>query len=82
MRVHGFAGHQADWDLVMGCDATFMVGSGFPYLEFLSKECDAWGLQINIGGRMLSLRYPMEINLGGSAATCVRCCHCLERKTY
>jgi pyruvate dehydrogenase (quinone) len=47
-----------------------MVGSAFPYSEFLPKPGHARGVQIDIRGEMLSLRYPMEVTLlGDSAAT-------------
>jgi pyruvate dehydrogenase (quinone) len=55
---------------MMECDTLLMVGSGFPYSEFLPKEGQARGVQIDIEPGMLSLRYPMEVNLvGDSAAT-------------
>ena len=46
-----------------GCDTLLMIGLGFPYLEFLPKEGAASGVQIDLKPDMLSLRYPMEINL-------------------
>src|ERR1700712_1028941 len=44
-----------------------MIGSGFPYSEFLPKEGQARGVQIDIAPEMLSIRYPMEVNLVGDA---------------
>jgi pyruvate dehydrogenase (quinone) len=53
-----------------GCDTFLMVGSAFPYSEFLPKPGEARGVQIDIDPARLSLRYPMEVNLvGDSAAT-------------
>ena len=49
-----------------------MVGSGFPYSEFLPKEGQARGVQIDIEPDMLSLRYPMEVNLLGDSAETLR----------
>jgi pyruvate dehydrogenase (quinone) len=47
-----------------------MVGSSFPYSEYLPKEGQARGVQIDLDGRRLSMRYPMEVNLvGDSRAT-------------
>ena len=43
------------------CDTLLIVGSSFPYSEFLPKEGQARGVQIDLDGRMLSLRYPMEV---------------------
>jgi pyruvate dehydrogenase (quinone) len=55
---------------MMECDTLLMVGSGFPYSEFLPKEGQARGVQIDIEPGMLSIRYPMEVNLvGDSKAT-------------
>jgi pyruvate dehydrogenase (quinone) len=44
-----------------------MVGSSFPYAEFLPKTGKARGVQIDIDGRMVGMRYPMEVNLVGDA---------------
>ncbi len=68
----GLLGTKPSWDMMMECDTLFMVGSGFPYSEFLPKEGNARGVQIDIEGRMLSLRYPMEVNLHGDAALTLR----------
>ena len=49
-----------------------MVGSTFPYSEFLPEEGQARWVQIDIDGRMLGIRYPMEVNLVGDAAETMR----------
>jgi len=54
------------------CDTLLMVGSSFPYSEFLPAEGQARGVQIDIDGRMLGIRYPMEVNLIGDAAETLR----------
>ena len=54
------------------CDTFLMVGSAFPYSEFLPKEGKARGVQIDIEADMLSLRYPMEVNLVGDSAETLR----------
>src|SRR4051812_34500979 len=68
----GLLGTKPSWDLMMGCDTLLMVGSGFPYAEFLPEEGQARGVQIDIDARMLGLRYPMEVNLQGDAAETLR----------
>ncbi|MFW5784614.1 MAG: thiamine pyrophosphate-requiring protein [Chitinispirillaceae bacterium] len=68
----GLLGTKPSWDLMMQCDALFMIGSGFPYSEFLPKPGQARGVQIDILPRMLSLRYPMEVNLHGDSALTLR----------
>jgi pyruvate dehydrogenase (quinone) len=66
----GLLGTKASWDLMQDCDTLLMVGSSFPYTEFLPKEGKARGVQIDRDAGMLGLRYPMEVNLlGDSAAT-------------
>ncbi|CAG1012245.1 pyruvate dehydrogenase (quinone) [Burkholderiaceae bacterium] len=78
----GVLGSKPSWDLMEQCDTLLMVGSGFPYAEFLPKEGQARGVQIDVDGRMLSLRYPMEVNLvGDSAATLRALIPHLQRKT-
>ncbi len=64
----GLLGTKASWDLMQGCDTLLMIGSGFPYTEFLPKLGQARGVQIDIDAGMLGLRYPMEVNLIGDAA--------------
>ena len=77
----GLLGTKPSWDLMMGCDAFLMVGSSFPYSEFLPKEGKARGVQIDIDGRMVGIRYPMEVNLvGDSKETLQALLPKLERK--
>lgn len=64
----GLLGTKASWDLMQDCDTLLMVGSSFPYTEFLPKEGQARGVQIDLDAGMLGLRYPMEVNLVGDAA--------------
>ena len=68
----GMLGTEPSYDLMMECDTLLMIGSGFPYSEFLPKEGKARGVQIDIAPDMLSLRYPMEVNLVGDAAETLR----------
>ena len=78
----GFLGTRASYEMMRDCDTLLMVGSGFPYAEFLPEEGSARGVQIDVDGRMLSLRYPMEVNLvGDSAATLRALLPLLRRKT-
>ena len=68
----GLLGTKPSWNLMTGCDTLLMIGSGFPYSEFLPKEGQARGVQIDIKPDMLSLRYPMEVNLVGDSAETLR----------
>ncbi|GAB7028220.1 thiamine pyrophosphate-requiring protein [Geotalea toluenoxydans] len=78
----GLLGTKPSYELMMNCDTLLMIGSGFPYSEFLPREGQARGVQIDIDPRMLSLRYPMEVNLQGDTALTLRALlPLLEKKT-
>jgi pyruvate dehydrogenase (quinone) len=68
----GLLGTKPSSDMMNECDTLLMIGSGFPYSEFLPKEGAARGVQIDIKADMLSLRYPMEVNLVGDSAETLR----------
>jgi pyruvate dehydrogenase (quinone) len=68
----GLLGTKPSWDMMMGCDTLLMVGSSFPYSEFLPEEGHARGVQIDLDGRMLGIRYPMEVNLVGDSRETLR----------
>jgi pyruvate dehydrogenase (quinone) len=78
----GILGAKASFDMMNECDTLLMVGSSFPYSEFLPEEGQARGVQIDIDGKMVSLRYPMEANLVGDAQATLRALiPLLERKS-
>lgn len=78
----GLLGTTPSWNVMMNCDTLLMVGSSFPYGEFLPKEGQARGIQIDIDGRMVGLRYPMELNLIGDSKQTLRALiPLLKRKT-
>jgi pyruvate dehydrogenase (quinone) len=68
----GLLGTRPSWNLMNECDTLLMVGSSFPYSEFLPAAGQARGVQIDIDGRMLSIRYPMDVNLIGDSAVTLR----------
>lgn len=68
----GLFGTNASHEMMKNCDTLLMVGSGFPYAEFLPEEGQARGVQIDLDGRMLSIRYPMEVALVGDSAETLR----------
>jgi pyruvate dehydrogenase (quinone) len=68
----GLLGTKPSWDLMKGCDTFLMIGSAFPYSEFLPDPGDARGVQIDINGTLLSLRYPMEVSMVGDSAVTLR----------
>jgi pyruvate dehydrogenase (quinone) len=63
----GLLGTKPSWTLMSECDTLLMVGSSFPYSEWLPKPGQARGIQIDIEPTMLSIRYPMELALVGDA---------------
>jgi len=63
----GLLGTKPSWTLMNECDTLLMVGSSFPYSEFLPQPGKARGVQIDLDGRMLNIRYPMELGLVGDA---------------
>src|SRR5690349_1463786 len=68
----GLLGTRPSYRMMMECDTLLMVGSAFPYSEFLPPEGAARGVQIDIDARMLSIRYPMDVNLVGDSASTLR----------
>ena len=77
----GLLGSKPSWDMMAECDTLLMVGSSFPYSEFLPKEGQARGVQIELDPKMVSIRYPMEVNLIGDSAETLRALlPLLERK--
>jgi pyruvate dehydrogenase (quinone) len=68
----GLLGTKPSYDLMMGCDTLLMIGTGFPWSEFLPKEGQARAVQIDIDPAMLGLRYPVEVNLHGDSALTLR----------
>jgi pyruvate dehydrogenase (quinone) len=68
----GLLGTEPSDYMMQSCDTLFMIGSSFPYSEWLPREGQARGVQIDIKARMLSVRYPMEVNLCGDAGPTLR----------
>jgi pyruvate dehydrogenase (quinone) len=68
----GLLGTKPSDDMMENCDTLLMVGSSFPYSEWLPPEGQARGVQIDIDGRLIGMRYPMEVNLVGDAAETLR----------
>ncbi|MEX2572834.1 MAG: thiamine pyrophosphate-requiring protein, partial [Balneolaceae bacterium] len=68
----GLLGTRASYTLMRECDTLLMIGSSFPYSEFLPEEGQARGIQIDIDGKMLGIRYPMEVNLVGDSRNTLR----------
>src|SRR5919201_556047 len=77
----GLLGTKPSWTLMNECDTLLMVGSSFPSSEWLTKPGAARGIQIDLDGTMLSIRYPMECPMVGDAKeTLAELVPLLERK--
>ncbi len=68
----GLLGSRPSWEMMMDCDTLLMVGSSFPYSEFLPEEGQAQGIQIDIDPAMIGIRYPMDVQLIGDAGETLR----------
>jgi pyruvate dehydrogenase (quinone) len=77
----GLLGTKPSYDLMEGCDTLLMVGTSFPYSEWLPKPGQAQAVQIDIDARMVGIRYPTDVDLVGDAAETLRALSpLLERK--
>ncbi len=68
----GLLGTRPSWEMMQEADTLLMVGTSFPYSEVPAPGGQGAGVQIDIAPRMLSLRYPMEVNLCGDCAPTLR----------
>ncbi len=68
----GWLGTDASNELMKLCDTLLIVGSQFPYTEFLPKPGQARAVQIDIDGKSLGSRYPTEVNLAGDSGETLR----------
>src|SRR5919206_2193141 len=68
----GLLGTKPSNDMMEGCDTLLMVGTSFPYSEWLPEEGQARAVQIDIDGRLVGMRYPTEVNLVGDARETLR----------
>ena len=68
----GLLGTTASYELMKGCDTLFMVGTSFPYSEFLPKEGQARCVEIDIEASRIGIRYPVDVQLVGDAKETLR----------
>lgn len=64
----GLLGTRPSQDMMNECDTLLMVGTRFPYAEFLPVDRKVRAIQIDLDAEALGLRFPTEINLHGDAA--------------
>jgi pyruvate dehydrogenase (quinone) len=68
----GLLGSKPSYDMMMECDTLFMVGTSFPYAEWLPKEGQARCVEIDIDARMIGSRYPADVHLVGDSRETLR----------
>jgi pyruvate dehydrogenase (quinone) len=61
----GLLGTRPSQEAMEQCDTLLMVGTAFPYIEFLPKPGQARGIQIELDPTRIGLRYPVEVGLVG-----------------
>ena len=68
----GLLGTKPSQEAMEGCDTLLMVGTSFPYLEFLPKPGHAKGVQIELDPKRIGLRFPVEVGLVGDCRRVLR----------
>lgn len=68
----GLLGTKPSWEMMRDCDTLLMIGTTFPYAEYLPKDGQARAVQIDIEPRNVGIRYPTEVNLIGDSAETLR----------
>ena len=63
----GLLGTDPASDAMNEADTLFMIGTSFPYIDYLPKPGQAKGIQIDIKAEKIGLRYPVEVGLVGDA---------------
>jgi pyruvate dehydrogenase (quinone) len=77
----GLLGTKPSHEMIMNCDVLFMIGTSFPYAEWLPEEGSAKCVEIDIDGKMIGIRYPADVHLIGDAkSTLTELIPLLERK--
>jgi pyruvate dehydrogenase (quinone)/pyruvate oxidase len=78
----GLLGTKPSQEAMEDCDTLLIVGSSFPYIEFMPKPGQARGVQIELDPKRIGLRYPVEVGLIGDSALCLQALQpLLKRKT-
>ena len=67
----GLLGTRPSQEALEQCDTLLLVGTSFPYIEFLPKPGQARAVQIDLDVTRIGLRYPVEIGLAGDSRVCL-----------
>ena len=65
----GLLGTRPSYEMMMDCDTLLIVGSNFPYTQFMPEFGQARAIHIDIDGTLIGMRYPTELNMVADAAT-------------
>jgi pyruvate dehydrogenase (quinone) len=68
----GLLGTKPSQEVMEDCDTLLIVGSSFPYIEFMPKPGQARGIQIELDPKRIGLRYPVEVGLVGDSRNTLR----------
>jgi pyruvate dehydrogenase (quinone) len=63
----GLLGTRPSYELMRDCDTLLIVGSNFPYSQFLPEYGAARAVQIDVDGSAIGMRYPTEVNIVADA---------------
>lgn len=78
----GLLGTAPSQEVMEECDTLIMIGTSFPYIEFLPKPGQARAVQIDLDPTRIALRYPVEVGLAGDSAGTLRELIPLTRQRY
>jgi pyruvate dehydrogenase (quinone) len=68
----GLLGTRPSYELMRDCDTLLIVGSNFPYSQFLPDYGQARAVQIDIDGSLIGMRYPTEVNIVADASATLK----------
>jgi pyruvate dehydrogenase (quinone) len=68
----GLLGTKPSQEAMENCDTLLMVGTSFPYIEFMPKPAQARGVQIELDPKRIGLRFPVEVGLVGDSGRTLR----------
>jgi pyruvate dehydrogenase (quinone) len=68
----GLLGSRPSYEMMRDCDTLLTIGSSFPYTQFLPEPGQARGVQIDLDGAMIGMRYDYELNIVGDAGATLR----------
>jgi pyruvate dehydrogenase (quinone) len=79
----GLLGTRPSYAMMSDCDTLLTIGSNFPYTQFMPEFGQARGVQVDLDGKFIGMRYPYEVNLvGDAAATLKALIPMLERRDH